>query len=353
MAILSDNYSTKPCRGILEFIIRDKAGRIVNTITEENIIKIFAKEILAHRLIYDKVWDPNAGSGVGAWVDNGLNINDFAPKYIVFGASYDENLIPLDTADTRYYAPDPINGGTLPIQLGSGAEYGGGLINAIPIAEPFRPLKRVERIFFDPTYQPAGTPLLQDDVRAINNVVTFETVLRREEYNGFGLTASDYFTITEVALVSAPAVDSVGACECDPRTFFLQGDANGLPLQIHLSGSNTVSLDPSVTDVDLIREGDQVRISQLGITGANAGFDGTGGDIIDQTNPYYLVVSKALGGRDIVLDRTPKDSGNVTIQGDYGIMRDTFKIFSHRILKYPFQKSADFEITVRWSIILN
>jgi hypothetical protein len=346
---------SKPCRGELEFIIRDKTGRIVESRKEENIVKIFAKEILSHRLTHKNIWDPSSNSGAGAWVDSGINIDDFSPKYIVFGASYDENRIPNDTADARYYIPDPINGGTLPIALSPGAEYQGGLINAIPVAEPGRPLKRIERIFFEPSYQPAGTPFLQPDVRAINNIVVFETILRKEDYNGFGMTSTDYFTITEVALVGAPEIGSIGACECDPRTLFLQGDAEGYPLPVILTGSSTISLDSSVAigDVDLIKEGDQIRITATGETGANAGFQGTSSDTLDQVDPFYLVVRKAEGGHDITLDRVPVDSSNTAIIGTYGAQRDVFRIFSHRILKFPLKKSEDFEITVRWSIIMN
>ena len=239
-------------------IVKDKAGRIIESRREENIIKIFAKEILSHRATYSKVWDPTSHT----WVNSGINIDDFAPKYIVFGASFDENYIATDTADVRFYQLDNLNN-TLPIALSPGAAYQGGLINPIPVAEPNRPLKRVERVFFEPSYQPAGTPFLQDDVRAINNVVVYETVLRKEEYNGLG--SSSYFTITEVALVGAPEISSIGSCECDPRTIFLEGK-DGMPLLVNLVyGSTTISLDPSVTgsDVNIIKEGDQIEAYQL------------------------------------------------------------------------------------------
>jgi hypothetical protein len=354
---LNENLSAqKSYRGELEFIIKDKAGRIVERRTEPNIIKIFAKEIISHRITHSNVWDPNALSGAGDWVSSGINIDDYSPKYIVFGASFDANNVPLDVEDTRFYVNDVIMGGYLPIQLGSGAEYDGGLINAIPIAEPLRPLKRVERVFFEPSYQPAGTPLLQADVRAINNIVVFETVLRREEYNGFNTTEANYFTITEVALVGAPEIGSIGSCECDPRSHFLTGyegtDGKHYPLPVTCTGSSTITLElPELADV--IKEGDQVRLTNLGEASVDIGFDGTGGDIINQLNPYYLVVSKSQGGRDMTLDRIPVDVDNNPIIGTFGVMKDAFKIFSHRILKYPLKKSEDFEITVRWSIIMN
>ena len=75
--------------------------------------------------------------------------------------------------------------------------------------------------------------------------------------------------------------------------------------------------------------------------------------ILNQLNPYYLVISKAVGGRDITLDRVPVDVDNAPIAGDIGVLRDGFRIFSHRILKTPVKKSEDFEITVRWRIIMN
>jgi len=53
------------------------------------------------------------------------------------------------------------------------------------------------------------------------------------------------------------------------------------------------------------------------------------------------------------LDRVPVDNENNPIVGDIGILRDGFKVFSHRILKSPLKKSQDIEITVRWRIIFN
>lgn len=335
---------TRSYEGEIEIEIRDVRGRVLERRREPNLVKIFAKEILAHRLPYSKVWDINANGGAGGWVTHNIDLEEFAAKYIVFGASFDDDGNPLDSTDTRFYTPDTISGGYIPISLGAGAEYDGGLINAIPIAEPDRPLKRIERVYFEPSYQPAGTPLLQADVRAMNNIVVLETTLRKTEYNGFGLTSSDYFTLTEVALVGAEEIDSVGACECDPRDIFLTGD--GGPLLASAAGTATVSLDPSVTDVDHIKEGDQVKIVEPGSTAADD-------SILDQLNPYYLVTSKALGGRDITLDRTPVTSDNVALTGSVGLLRDGFRIFSHRILKTPVKKSEDFEIVVRWRIIMN
>lgn len=332
-------------KGEIEFIIRDKHGRTIDTIYQPNIIKIFAKEILAHRLPYSKVWDTNANGGAGAWITHDIDIDEFAAKYIVFGASFGDDGYPLDSADSRFYIPDAITGGNIPITLGVGAEYDGGLINPIPIAEPTRPLKRVERIYFESSYQPSGTPLLQDDIRAINNIVVFETTLLKSEYNGFGITAGDFFTITEVALVGAAEIGSVGSCECSPREIFLTGE-NGTSLPATASGTTTVSLDPSVMNLNLIKEGDQIKIVARDTTAS-------GDDILDQLNPYYLVINKVPGGHDIVVDRVPVDSDNIPLNGQIGILRDGFRIFSHRVLKTPVKKSEDFEIVVRWRIILN
>lgn len=333
------------CDGEIEIIIKDRNGRVLEHNRTHNIVKIGAKEILAHRLPYEKVWDPNATSGAGAWVSSGLDASDYAPKYILFGASFDENGAALDTTDPRYYTTDPITGLTIPITLGVGAEYEGGLINAIPISEPGRPLKKVESIYFQPTYQPAGTPLMQNDVRAMNNIVVFETTLTKDEYNGFGMTDTDYFTITEVALAGGKELDTVGACECDPKEIFLEGRADGTAITATASGTSTISIS-SVDSayVDVVKEGDQIKI-------VNAGDTATGS--LAQINDHYLVTSKLVGGSDIGLDRTPVDVNGTAITGSIGIFRDSLRLFSHRILKIPFKKSSDFMIVVRWSIIMN
>lgn len=347
---LSEKYGHKrhvqEYQGEIEFEIRDRNGNVLDRIREPNIVKIFAKEILSHRLPHSKVWDPNASGGAGAWVTHNIDLDEFSAKYIVFGASFDENGNPLDTADTRFYTEDSVVGGFIPISLGTGAEFDGGLINAVPIAEPTRPIKRIERIFFEPSYQPAGTPLLTADVRAINNIVVLETTLLKSEYNGLGITTSDFFTLTEVALVGADEIGLVGACECDPRDIFLTGSTDGDAFLASASGAATISLDPSESEVDAIKEGDQIKIVAVGST-AEADL------ILNQLNPYYLVVNKALGGRDMTLDRTPVDADNVALVGEIGVLRDGFRIFSHRILKTPVKKSEDFEIVVRWRIILN
>lgn len=340
------NRKFKACQGEVEFIVKDKHGREIDRHREHNIVKIFAKEILAHRVPYSKVWNPNANSGAGGWVSHNVDIEEFAVKYIAFGASFNENGTPLDSADTRFYSPDSVVGGYSPINLGVGAEYDGGLVNPVPISEPNRPLKRIERIYFESSYQPSGTPLLQADVRAMNNVLVVETTLLKDEYNGFGLTDSDFFTLTEVALVGAAETGSVGACECPPRDIFLTGDGGANSFDALASGASTVSLDPTAVNIDDIKEGDQIKIVARDSTSEED-------SNLNQLNPYYLVVSKATGGRDITLDRVPVDVDNVALTGDIGILRDGFKIFSHRILKTPVKKSSDFEITVRWRIIMN
>lgn len=336
----------KAYNGELEFEIRDRNGMTINKWREPNLIKIFAKEILSHRIPHSKVWDPNAGSGAGDWVTHDIDLEEFAAKYIVFGASFDSDGNPLDAADTRYYTQDAVTGGYVPISLGVGTEYDGGLINPIPLSEPSRPLKRIERIFFEPSYQPAGTPLLQEDVRAINNVVVLETTLLKEEYNGLGITANDFFTITEVALVGAAEIGSVGACECDPRDVFLTGSADGGALLASANGTATVNLDLSESEVDLIKEGDQIKIVAANTTASD---DST----LSQLNPYYLVTNKVVGGRDITLDRIPVDADGNVLSGEIGLLRDGFRIFSHRVLRVPVRKSDDFSIVVRWRIIMS
>jgi hypothetical protein len=346
MSIINNTEQMKNyAKGEIEITIKDKNGNIVSRFVDNNIVKIFAKEILAHRMPYSKVWDPEAGTGSGAWVDSGIDaLEEFAPKYILFGASFDENNVPLDTNDSRYYTLDTVTGMYVPNKLGVGAEFDGELINAIPLSEPDRPLKRIEKITFSPTYQPAGTPLLQDDVRALNNIVKLETVLKLDEYNGFGTTDSDYFTITEVALAGGRIIDASEACDKTPRECFLEGSADGDALVATANGTDVLNLSLSEPLVDLIKEGDQIKIVSVGGTTAST-------DTLDQVNPYYLVVSKTLGGRDIQLDRVPVDSDNNPIIGQVGLFRDTLRIFSHRILSNPLKKTNNFEITVRWSII--
>jgi hypothetical protein len=336
----------KSYQGEIEFEIRDRKGRVVSTHREKNIVKIFAKEILAHRLPHSKVWDTTANAGAGGWTTHSIDLDEYSAKYIVFGASYDESGNPLDAADTDFYTPDTTIGGYIPLTLGPGAQYDGGLIKAIPIAEPSRPLKRIERIYFEPSYQPAGTPLLQEDVRCMNNVVVFETTLTTDEYNGLGVTTNDYLTLTEVALVGAAEIGSVGSCECDPRDIFLTGRSTGGAFLASANGTATVNLDISESEVDAIMEGDQIKIVQSEST-ANEDLN------LNQLNPYYMVVNKAIGGRDITLDRVPVDIDNNPITGSIGLLRDGFRIFSHRILKNPVKKSSDFEIICRWRIIMN
>jgi hypothetical protein len=348
---LTENF--KEFKGEIEFIFKDRLGNIVKRHVEPNIVKIFAKEILAHRMYHSKVWDRTANSGTGAWVQNPIDPNeDFSAKYILFGASFDENGVPLDANDPRYYTVDPVTQIPIPNRLTPGADYDGGLINAIPIAEPDRPLKRIENVDFEPTYQPAGTPQLQGDVRAMNNVVLLETTLLPEEYNGFNLGSAgvggggDAFTITEVALAAGKEIDLVGACDCDPKKLFLEGDADGVALAAISSGTDIVTLDPTVVDVNLIKEGDQIKLVGVGGTADTE-------DTLNQVTPYYLVLSKSLGGRDIQLDRVPTDADQNPIVGPIGLFRDTLRLFSHRILSTPVRKTSDFEILIRWRIIFN
>ncbi len=331
----------KGCVGVIEFTIRDKNGQIIDQFFEKNIVKIFAKEMLAHRLPSSEIWDPTANGGAGGWVSTNIDPTDeYSARYILFGASFDVNGSPIEN-DPRYYQLDSAKGTYIPRRLGPGAEFHGELINAIPFSEPDRPLKRVEKISFDPTYQPAGLPLLQDDVRAMNNIVALETTLQLNEYNGSG-SGSDFFVITEVALAGGKKIDSVGQCECPPRKLFLDG-----PVKCMANGSDVVNIISTETQVDLIKEGDQLEIT-------GPGAQGTGDDIrLQQVSPFYMVLQKQIGGRDIQLDRVPVDSSNHPIIGPINVYRNTLKIFSHRLLKVPFRKSCDISIGVKWRIIFS
>lgn len=339
----------RPVRGEIEIIVKDaKTGEVLKRQVEHNIIKIFAKEILSHRVAYSKVWDPNASSGAGAWVASGIDPDEeLALKYFLLGASFDATGSSLDTADTRFYTFDTVTQTYSPIRLGTGAEYEGSLINAIPISEPNRALKKVERVFFEPTYQPAGTPLLQADVRAINNIVVFETTLRKDEYNGFGGSISnDFFTITEIAIAAGRELsDNLGACECTPRDIFLQGD-NGVALDATASGTSTVTLNVDPSLIDLIKEGDQIKI-------VDASDSAGASNSLDQVTPFYLVLTKAVGSPVLTLDRTPQLSDGTPISGAIGVFRDGLKIFGHRILSVPIKKSSDIEIVLRYSLLYN
>lgn len=343
----------KGTTGILEFIIKDKNGRIVDRIIEKNIIKIFAKEMLSHRLPSSQVWDVTANGGEGGWVSSNVDSdNEFSARYIIFGASFDQDGTPLGTSDTRYYTQDPVTGQFVPIRLEPGANYGGGLINAIPLFEPYRPVKKVEKIEFNSTYQPTGTPLVDSSVRAINNILVVETVLRTTEYNGFTGIGSDFFTITEVALAGGKTVSDVGQCGLIPIDLFLDGKDGTTALydssvDAISNGSNIISIsqDEANSSVNMFKKGDQIKIVNRGGTQDSY-------DELDQINSSYLIVDTS-GGRDLVLDRVPVDSNGSVISGDIGIFRNTLKIFSHRVLSTPVQKSASFEITVRWTIIFN
>lgn len=355
-----DERMHRSYRGEIEFIIKDARGRIIDRHIEPNIVKIFAKEILAHRIGPSQIWDPAANNGAGAWITSPIDPNeDFSVKYILFGASFDNNGIPLDVNDPRYYTLDSVTQMAIPVTLGPGAQFGGGLINAIPLCEPGRPLKRVEGVTFEPTYQPVGTPQLSSDVRAENTIVLFQTTLRNTEYNGFGLTNSDYFTITEVALVGGKQLNAIGACEIDPKDLFLQGNPDNSPLLASTIGTDTISLDPSVTDVDLIKVGDQIKLVAVpagsGFGSVPAGSNPTAGanDSLDQVSPFYLVINKIPGGRDIQLDRVPSNAKQQPIMGSVGVYRDTLRIFSHRVLDTPVKKFSQVEIICQWRIIFN
>lgn len=350
----------KGATGILEFIIKDKNGNVVDHIMEKNIIKIFAKEMLSHRLPSSEVWDPNENGGAGGWVASNIDPDDeFSARYILLGASFDDDGTPLGTADTRFYTQDPVTGQFVPVRLDPSADFGGGLINAIPITEPDRPVKKVEKVEFNSTYQPSGNPLVDASVRAVNNIMVVETVIKTSEYNGFSGLDGDFFTISEVALAGGKRIEDVGQCGLIPRDLFLQGkpgtptggatsgDIYDIAVDVIANGTNVVSIDPGEANssVDLFKKGDQIKI-------VNRGGTQDGYSELNQINPHYLI-TETSGGRDLVLDRVPVDTNGAAIAGDVGVFRDTLKLFSHRILSTPVQKSTSFEITTRWTIIFN
>ena len=341
--------------GILEFIIKDKNGQVVDHIIEKNVIKIFAKEMLSHRIPGSEKWDPDANGGVGGWVSSEVDSNDdYAVRYILLGASYDSDGTPLGTNDTRFYTQDAVTGQYIPIRLDPSADYDGGLINGIPISEPDIPLKRIESISFNSSYQPTGSPLLDNTVRAINNILVVETTITTDEYNGFTGTSNDFFTLTEVALAGGRKFDSISQCNLPPKDLFLQGvnsttgtDGYETAVAAIANGTNIVSIDPvePSSSVALFNEGDQIKIVNRDDTQDSY-------TTLNQVNSHYLITG-TTGGRDLTLDRVPVDSDGNALTGNIGVFKDTLKIFSHRILSTPFSKSESFEIIIRWNIIFS
>lgn len=339
----------KNYHGEVEIEIRNRSGDTILTRSEPNIIKIYAKEVLAHRAPASMKWDHtilNDDGSHGAWIPSEVDpFEEFSLKYICFGASFDDRGYPLDVHDPRFYQQDPMTGLYRPINLTPGATYGGGLINPIPINEECaRPLKRIEDFKFEPTYQPAGTPYLHDDVRAMNNILVTETTLRVDEYNGFSNLPGEYFTISEVALCGGKYVGGISDCNIDPHDIFIEG-----PYEAYAEGgTNVISLSEEGTEdvYNLVDVGDMIKI-------AAPSEDPTEGPL-DQMSPYYLITDKSCSdGSELILDRVPKTKDNANIAGDLWVYRDTFRVFAHRILNTPVKKSADFEIIVRWRIIFS
>ena len=189
----------------------------------------------------------------------------------------------------------------------------------------------------------------------MNNIVTLETTLQLNEYNGFGTSPSDYFVITEVALAGGYKFGAIGPpCGETPDQLFLQGSTSSgsaggsfsaAPIQCIGNGTDTISINPSEIDTSTIVQGDQIKI-----VGPN---DTRSQESINQVSPFYLVITKATGGRDITLDRTPVDINNNPIIGPIGVYRSTLRLFSQRVLSVPFSKTSDFQITCQWQIVYN
>jgi hypothetical protein len=339
--------------GEVELIYKDKNGNILCVQSGSNIVKIFMKESISHRIAASIKWDPTVTDStgkLGAWVSSGIDpLEEFTAKYIILGASYDSAGMPLDVRDSRYYEQDTVTGLYVPIRLSPGAAYGGGLINAIPINEECRrPLKRVEDFRFNATYQPAGTPLLQDDVRAINNILICETTLQLDEYNGFFGTSGDCFTITEVALVAGKRIDHVTGCDVDSHDLFMEGPYSA---EI-MAGTNIIKLTncgntggSGIDFCNFIQPGDQIKVVLPGSSG--------GSSPVSMVSPYFLVLSKECFGQNLVVDRVPTASDGSEIGGTCEVYRDTMRILSHRILNSPAKKMNEVSITIRWSIIVS
>lgn len=344
--VSKDSY--KNYRGEIEIIFKDKNGRVVKHIVQENLIKVFAKEILSKALPYSKIWNPTGGSGSGAWEDRTSELyDDFAPKYILLGASYDDAYEPLGKSDTRFYTYDNTTATYTAVTPEVGADNMGDLINPIPISEPTRPLKRIEAVSFSSSYQPSDTPLLDDTVRAMNNVVSFETTLTTSEYNGIGGSATAEFTITEVALAGGKELDtSIGACECAPHILFLEGTGgvNDDSIPATAFGTTALTLTGTVADINSIQIGDQIMI--VAETSSTETYDTLG-----QVNPYYLVVDKM--GASLTLDRTPTSATTGILSGSVGVYRSSLRLFSHRVLDEPVTKSSVYEIVLRWNIYMS
>lgn len=337
-----NHQGRKMIDGEVEIIARDKNGNLLyHTPGSQNAVKIMAKEIISHRVQHSKIWDKINNEWTTSTIDPD---EDYSLKYIMLGASFDSSYLPLSSDDDRYYETSPITGKKVAKSVDVGATNYGGLINPVLISEPTRPLKRIERIYYEPSYQPAGSPLLNADVRALNNILVLETVLELDEYNGFGTTSSDYFTLTEVALAAGKEIGSTGACECDPHDLFLEG-SGGDAIVATANGTSTINIDVSET-VDTIKEGDQIKIVESGSTADSD-------NILNQLNPYYLVVSKAIGGVSVTLDRTPVDSDGNALSGQIGVFKDTLRIFSHKILSAPYIKNDNIELTIRWRLLFS
>jgi hypothetical protein len=127
----------------------------------------------------------------------------------------------------------------------------------------------------------------------------------------------------------------------------LEGRTDGTSISVTTNGTATITVSAEdAAFVDVIKEGDQVKLVDADETAQDS-------SSLDLVTPHYLAISKSVGGSDIVLDRAVVDSNGDALSGTIGVFRDTLRLFSHRILKTPFKKSSDFEIVVRWSVIMN
>ena len=282
---------------------------------EDNIIKASAKEIMAMSLAPQRVWDPNAQE----WVAN-TSIDDLSVRYMWFGTAADS-------------------------VLETGFNYNGSLKEAIPISVSNTPLKRIEAVHLLNSYQPAGNAYNYDDVRPVLNEIVFETVMKADEYNEMPDTAGSDVILAEAGLVAAAEIELEDECNCTPDILFTGSENDGTAIPVTLTGSELISINPSSSKHTTIKAGDCIKI----VASGNLKTDEH--DIVDQHNAYYMVVSKLEDGRDLLLDRTPRNSDNEALTGSLGIYR-----VGHRMICYkkipPFKKSYPLEITFSWSFLV-
>lgn len=308
------DLSGKMAEGRLTMRIRNTITGEESTISDNNIIKVAAKEVMAINLAPPRVWDPNEQE----WVDNSLS-DDMSVRYMWFG-----------TGSTS--------------MLSSSFNYDGSLQEPILIST-LTPLKRIESVYLNNSYQPSGNPYNHDDVRAILNEIVFETVMKADEYNELPDTSGSDVILAEAGLVAARELPVDDDCGCAPDILFLGTENDGTAIPITFSGSEVVTINVSSSKHTTIKAGDQIKIVASGTLKTDMH------DVIEQHNPYYTVVEKLTNGRDLLLDRIPRNADNDILTGSAGIFR-----VGHRLICYKkipvFRKSFPLEITFSWAFLI-